>query len=77
MTGKKWSAFIVLHKGRSQLCGSAGLSYRLVLYQRALVKTELATECPSAVKKRPQATATGKFSVLGHYLYLVNQPKDF
>lgn len=41
----------MLHKERSQLCRSAVLSYRLVLYQTALVKTELATECPSAVKK--------------------------
>lgn len=67
----------MLHKERSQLCGSAGLSYRLVLYQTALVKTELATECPSAVKKRPQACSNSKFSVLGHYLDLVNPLNDF
>lgn len=71
----------MLHKERSQLCGSAGLSYRLVLYQTALVKTELATECPSAVKKKKKKdhrhVATSPLSVLGHYLHLVNQPNEF
>lgn len=34
--------------------GGAGLSQRLVLYKTTLVEAELATECSSNVKRRPQ-----------------------